>query len=53
MKYFVDPNNYNFLYVIKIIAWKTPIVFNGKGNAQRGSRTHDPEIKSLMLYRLS
>ena len=22
-------------------------------NAQRGARTHDPEIKSLMLYRLS
>ncbi len=21
--------------------------------AQRGARTHDPEIKSLMLYRLS
>ena len=25
-------------------------VING---AQRGARTHDPEIKSLMLYRLS
>ena len=24
-----------------------------KGSAQRGARTHDPEIKSLMLYRLS
>ncbi len=22
-------------------------------DAQRGARTHDPEIKSLMLYRLS
>ena len=22
-------------------------------NAQRGARTHDPEIKSLMLYQLS
>ena len=22
-------------------------------SAQRGARTHDPEIKSLMLYRLS
>ena len=29
---------------------------NGKKKklvAQRGARTHDPEIKSLMLYRLS
>ena len=24
-----------------------------KNFAQRGARTHDPEIKSLMLYRLS
>ena len=24
-----------------------------KSFAQRGARTHDPEIKSLMLYRLS
>ena len=24
-----------------------------KNIAQRGARTHDPEIKSLMLYRLS
>ena len=24
-----------------------------KCHAQRGARTHDPEIKSLMLYRLS
>ena len=24
-----------------------------KDGAQRGARTHDPEIKSLMLYRLS
>ena len=24
-----------------------------KNCAQRGARTHDPEIKSLMLYRLS
>ena len=24
-----------------------------KVTAQRGARTHDPEIKSLMLYRLS
>ena len=28
------------------IKWKKRI-------AQRGARTHDPEIKSLMLYRLS
>jgi hypothetical protein len=26
---------------------------NYKMIAQRGARTHDPEIKSLMLYRLS
>ncbi len=35
------------------ILWKT---YNGselKKFAQRGARTHDPEIKSLMLYRLS
>ena len=25
----------------------------GKKLAQRGARTHDPEIKSLVLYRLS
>ena len=24
-----------------------------RANAQRGARTHDPEIKSFMLYRLS
>ena len=24
-----------------------------KRNARRGARTHDPQIKSLMLYRLS
>jgi len=24
-----------------------------KKSAQRGARTHDPEIKSLVLYRLS
>ena len=31
------------------------LVFGNKINllAQRGARTHDPEIKSLMLYRLS
>ena len=26
---------------------------NSYNGAQRGARTHDPEIKSLMLYRLS
>ena len=29
------------------------IQIGGKNYAQRGARTHDPEIKSLMLYRLS
>ena len=29
-----------------------PIIARLK-HAQRGARTHDPEIKSLMLYRLS
>ena len=28
-------------------------MFEKKVCAQRGARTHDPEIKSLMLYRLS
>ena len=28
-------------------------IFVKKFCAQRGARTHDPEIKSLMLYRLS
>ena len=28
-------------------------IANKMGVAQRGARTHDPEIKSLMLYRLS
>ena len=32
--------------VIKILS---PVT----SGAQRGARTHDPEIKSLMLYRLS
>ena len=27
--------------------------YHDKMFAQRGARTHDPEIKSLMLYRLS
>ena len=53
MKSFVGPTNYNFLYEINIMAWKTPIVFNDKGNAQRGAPTHYTEIKSFRLYRLS
>ena len=36
------------VHVIKIIAMQQQ-----KSCAQRGARTHDPEIKSLMLYRLS
>ena len=32
----------------KIFLWTKKKYF-----AQRGARTHDPEIKSLMLYRLS
>ena len=36
------------VHVIKIIA-----IQQQKSCAQRGARTHDPEIKSLMLYRLS
>ena len=28
-------------------------VIEKKSFAQRGARTHDPEIKSLVLYRLS
>ena len=36
---------------------KTLLHLNERGEklmvAQRGARTHDPEIKSLMLYRLS
>ena len=31
----------------------SPMVEKKTLNAQRGARTHDPEIKSLMLYRLS
>ena len=35
----------------KISFWRP--VRDEKKIAQRGARTHDPEIKSLMLYRLS
>ena len=38
---------YNFLFLF--LCCKKNI----KQSAQRGARTHDPEIKSLMLYRLS
>ena len=31
----------------------TSLMITKKKFAQRGARTHDPEIKSLMLYRLS
>ena len=30
-----------------------PLYYLHKSFAQRGARTHDPQIKSLMLYRLS
>ena len=33
-----------------LLHWK---YYKIKIYAQRGARTHDPEIKSLMLYRLS
>ena len=33
--------------------WETVAKKKIKIYAQRGARTHDPEIKSLMLYRLS
>ena len=29
------------------------LIGDQNGSAQRGARTHDPEIKSLVLYRLS
>ena len=35
------------------ITFKSITVLKQKSCAQRGARTHDPEIKSLMLYRLS
>ena len=35
----------------KVVSWENRAV--QKSFAQRGARTHDPEIKSLMLYRLS
>ena len=34
-------------------AREVKIQIGSKTYAQRGARTHDPEIKSLMLYRLS
>ena len=42
------PFQQNPVHVIKII-----VRHQQKYCAQRGARTHDPEIKSLMLYRLS
>ena len=33
--------------------YQTVVKKNENVYAQRGARTHDPEIKSLMLYRLS
>jgi hypothetical protein len=40
--------------LILIKSDKIKIIQDGKKKvAQRGARTHDPEIKSLMLYRLS
>ena len=32
---------------------RSGLIKREKNGAQRGARTHDPEIKSLMLYRLS
>ena len=55
-------NNFAFATLCqdRVLKWvKSNIVhdksklFWQKQSAQRGARTHDPEIKSLMLYRLS
>lgn len=42
----LDNNLYTFQAQEISMGWKSFV-------AQRGARTHDPEIKSLMLYRLS
>ena len=42
---------YFFLFYKKILLFMVEEI--KKISAQRGARTHDPEIKSLMLYRLS
>ena len=47
--------------IIFFVFWSIPVAnleskikhYHDKMFAQRGARTHDPEIKSLMLYRLS
>ena len=48
----ISTNCYKFCSMIfsvsSTVLYKTEKMF-----AQRGARTHDPEIKSLMLYRLS
>jgi hypothetical protein len=40
-------------FLIGVIGQTQKLVVFVKKYAQRGARTHDPEIKSLMLYRLS
>ena len=44
---------YYFLWLYFSNGDQNDLFFWQKFVAQRGARTHDPEIKSLMLYRLS
>ena len=44
--------NMNF-YSLKLAKMRSTDKLTKRVIAQRGARTHDPEIKSLMLYRLS
>ena len=52
---FFNPKNYYTIFspLQKDHVWKTQSGNKKFAFAQRGARTHDPEIKSLMLYRLS
>ena len=44
-----DDENLNHFPLVMQVRTKIP----AKTISQRGARTHDPQIKSLMLYRLS
>jgi hypothetical protein len=48
---FIDFRKIKIIFILENRKYK--ILNKEKRVAQRGARTHDPEIKSLMLYRLS
>ena len=46
-------NIFRFFFLNLYRFLKSQVQKGEKGTAQRGARTHDTEIKSLVLYRLS